>query len=258
VELTGKFKPGVDGRDLIHKIIQDHGCSWANDCCLEFMGPGAANVSIDQRMNTMIMLCFTGALTGAFLFDEVTKKYLENRNITGLTGIYTDEGANIKEKVTYDLGSIEPLLVSPGGPGNVIPIESGLGVELDQGFIGSCASGRIEDLAVAASILKGHKIKNGFRLYIVPPSNEIMVQAAAKGYLEIFAEAGAFISSGSCDYCFGRTQCLAAGERSISTGTLNVPGRMGSTDAEIYLANTATVAASAIIGKITDPRGFIK
>lgn len=258
VRLTGSFKPGVDGRDLIHKIIQDHGGDWAHGCCLEFGGPGALNMSIDQRMATMIMLVFTGALTGAFQYDAVVEEYLAKRGITGFKAEFSDKDAKIKEVVEYDLSEIEPMIVTPGSPSNVVPIEASIESHLDQGYICTCASGRLEDLAVAAKILAGKKIKENFKLYVVPSSKEVFVNALEEGYIQTLIEAGAFISSSSCDYCNGKTAALMPGQTAISTATLNVPGRMGSVDANIYLANVATVAASAIYGKISDPRNLLQ
>ena len=129
-------------------------------------------------------------------------------------------------------------------------------MHVDVGYIGSCASGRIEDLRAAAHVLKGRRVKPGFQLNVVPSSNEIMVQASKEGLLATLAEAGAFISSPTCSYCYGALGGMVAGQRALSTGTLNVRGRMGSVDSEIYIASAASVAAAAIDGKVVDPRDF--
>ena len=133
----------------------------------------------------------------------------------------------------------------------------GLGIEIHAGYLGSCASGRIEDMRAAANVLRGRQVKPGFALNVVPTSNELMAAAAKEGLISTLVEAGAFISSPSCDYCFGRIATMTANQRAVSTGTLNVKGRMGSPDSEIYLCNAAAVAAAAIEGKIADPRRYL-
>jgi 3-isopropylmalate/(R)-2-methylmalate dehydratase large subunit len=133
-----------------------------------------------------------------------------------------------------------------------------VGLDIQCGYIGSCASGRIEDLRVAARVLAGQEIKPGFRLNIVPSTNEIMEQADSEGLLRVLVKAGAFVSSPTCSYCYGAIGGMIAGERAVSTGTLNVRGRMGSPQSEIYLCNAAVVAATAIGGKVTDPRRFLR
>jgi 3-isopropylmalate/(R)-2-methylmalate dehydratase large subunit len=128
---------------------------------------------------------------------------------------------------------------------------------LNTGYLGSCASGRLEDLKIAAEILRGRKVAPGFQLNIVPTSREIMVEAGRLGYLSDLTEAGAFVSAPSCDYCYGRMGTMSKNQRAVSTGTLNVKGRMGSPDSEIYLCSAATVAASALEGKVADPRKYL-
>jgi 3-isopropylmalate/(R)-2-methylmalate dehydratase large subunit len=125
------------------------------------------------------------------------------------------------------------------------------------GYLGSCASGRLEDLRIAAEVLRGRRIQPGFQLHVVPTSKAIMAAAAREGLIEVLVEAGAFISSPSCDYCFGRIATMSDGQRAVSTGTLNTPGRMGSVDSEIYICNAAVVAASALEGRIADPRPYL-
>ncbi len=158
----------------------------------------------------------------------------------------------------YDLAALEPYVVAPSDPGNAKPLTECEGVPVNQGYIGSCAGGRLEDIRAAAKILRGSKVKDGFRLYVVPSSREIMVKAMECGALTVLAEAGAFISSPSCDYCYGKNQSLVAGETAVSTGTLNSPGRMGSTEAAIYLAGGPCVAATALTGKLADPRPYLE
>lgn len=138
----------------------------------------------------------------------------------------------------------------------MVPL-AGLSATVQVGYLGSCASGRLEDLEVAARVLRGHQIKPGFQLHVVPTSQAIMEEASRRGLLTDLIAAGAFVTSSSCDYCFGRAGVMTAGQRAVSTGTLNVRGRMGSPDSEIFLMNAAAVAASAITGEITDPRVYL-
>jgi 3-isopropylmalate/(R)-2-methylmalate dehydratase large subunit len=128
---------------------------------------------------------------------------------------------------------------------------------VQSGYLGSCASGRLEELRIAAQILKGRRVKDGFSLHVIPTSQDIMAKAAAEGIISTLVEAGAFTSSPSCDYCFGRIATMSPGQKAVSTGTLNVPGRMGSPDSEIFLMNAAAVAAAAIEGRIADPRKYL-
>jgi len=147
--------------------------------------------------------------------------------------------------------------VLPPNPANTRNLSDHVGLELNAGYLGSCASGRLEDLRIAARILKGRRVKDGFALHVIPTSQDIMAKAAAEGLITDLVEAGAFTSSPSCDYCFGRIAVMSPGQRAVSTGTLNVPGRMGSPDSEIYLCNAAVVAASAIEGRLADPRKYL-
>ncbi len=257
VNLTGEFKPGVSGRDLIHKIIYDFGTDWAIGCVLEFTGDGASNMSIDDRMTLLSQVMFCGATSGVFPFDDKARKYLQKRGVSNFNPVYSDSDAQYSNIVRYDLSSIEPYVAAPPNPGNIKPISDLLGIKVHQGYIGSCAGGRLQELVEAAKILKGRKIKEGFKLYVVPSSREIMAQAIQNGSLGTLVEAGAFISSPSCDFCYGKTQSISAGDVAVSTGTLNVPGRMGSIQAKIYLTSAATVAACAIDGEISDPCKYL-
>ena len=146
----------------------------------------------------------------------------------------------------------------PPNPSNTRDLVDFVGTEIHLGYLGSCASGRLEDLRMAAEVLEGRQVKDGFQLHVVPTSKDIMEQAAREGTLATLIGAGAFVTSSSCDYCFGRMGVMSDGQRAVSTGTLNVTGRMGSTNSEIYIVNAAAVAAAAIEGCITDPRKYIK
>lgn len=257
VVLTGRFPDGVGGRDLIHCILRDFGPDGAIGAVLEFTGDGAENMSIDDRMTLLSEIMFCGAYCGIFPSDAISSEYLRERIGSGFEPIYPDAGARYKKTVTYDLSSLEPYIITPASLCDAKPVKEAAGIMVHQGYIGSCASGRISDIEIAARILKGRKIKEGFRLNVVPSSREVLKKSIESQALAVLVEAGAFISSPSCDYCYGKTQSLSAGETAVSTGTLNVPGRMGSIEADIYLASAATVAASAISGVICDPREYL-
>lgn len=169
----------------------------------------------------------------------------------------SDEDAQYSACLEVNLDEVEPLVVAPPHPANVRRLSEAEGIKMNAGYLGSCVSGRLEDIEVAARILSGRKVCDGFRLNVVPTSQLIMKQAASTGALATLIDAGAFVSSPSCDFCSGRLGAIAAGQKAVSTGTLNIPGRMGSYDAEIYLCSPATIAATAIEGKIADPRRYL-
>ena len=168
----------------------------------------------------------------------------------------SDSDANYAAVHESNLNGRAPTVVLPPNPAGVAELANHTGLEVQSGYLGSCASGRLEDLRAAATILKGRRVAQEFQLHIVPTSQAIMAAAAKEGLLATLIEAGAFVTSSSCDYCYGRIATMAKGQRAVSTGTLNVRGRMGSPDSEIYLCNAAAVAASAIEGRIADPRPY--
>jgi len=200
---------------------------------------------------------FTGAVTAIVNPDEGRLAYALPRAKKKIEPVFGDPDAEYAAVHDLDLTNLEPLVVIPPTPANSRNLSDFLGLEIHAGYLGSCASGRLEDLRIAAKVLQGRQVKSGFQLNVVPTSQEIMAAAGREGLISILAEAGAFISSPSCDYCFGRIATMTANQRAVSTGTLNVRGRMGSPDSEIYLCNAATVAASAIEGAIADPRKYL-
>jgi 3-isopropylmalate/(R)-2-methylmalate dehydratase large subunit len=171
--------------------------------------------------------------------------------------VFSDPDATYSAVHRVDLSELEPIVVIPPSPANTRDLSDHIGLPVQRGYLGSCASGRMEDLRAAAAVLKGRSVAPGFQLNVVPTSQEVFTQAGREGLLTIFAEAGAFVSASSCDYCFGRMGAMSAGQRAVSTGTLNVKGRMGSPESEIYLCNAAVLAASAIEGKLADPRPYL-
>ena len=189
--------------------------------------------------------------------DAKAMDYARDRSRIALDPVASDPDAVYERVVEVDISDLGPIVVVPPSPAKTRDLVEYAGLEIHSGYLGSCASGRMEDLRVAAQVLRGRQVAPGVSLHIVPTSQALMSQAAAEGLIQVFSDAGAFVSSPSCDYCFGRIATMSAGQRAVSTGTLNVPGRMGSPDSEIYICNAATVAASAVQGKIADPRPYL-
>jgi homoaconitase/3-isopropylmalate dehydratase large subunit len=197
-----------------------------------------------------------GAKNGIIEPDAITKEYLQKRvkTLPDSTVLKSDKDAQYEQTVEFDISKMEPQIACPSSVDNVKPISEVGDVPIDQAFIGSCTNGRLEDLQLAAQILKGKKIKDGVRALIIPASQEVYKQALTEGLTEIFTDAGAVVCGAACGPCLGgHIGLLAAGETCISTSNRNFIGRMGSTQANVYLASPAVVAASAITGKITNP-----
>ena len=257
IVLTGTLQPGVMARDVFHHLVRVMGPSSCAFKAVELAGPVIDAMSIEGRQTICGQAMFLGANTMLIAPDARTLAWLAGRSKLDLQAVYPDADARYEQVVTIDVTALEPIIVVPPSPANTRDLSAHLGLEVHSGYLGSCASGRLEDLRAAADVLRGRQVKPGFQLHVVPTSQAIMVQAAREGLIETLVEAGAFISSPSCDYCYGRIATMADGQRAVSTGTLNTPGRMGSVDSEIYLCNAAVVAASAIEGRIADPRPYL-
>ncbi|MBL8670349.1 MAG: 3-isopropylmalate dehydratase [Alphaproteobacteria bacterium] len=257
VNLNGALRKGVMARDVFHHIVRVLGPSACRFQVLELGGSALAGISIEGRQTMTGLAMFTGAITAIVNPDKTTLDYILPRAKKKLAPLSSDADATYAAVHEIDVSTLEPIVVIPPSPANTRDLKDYLGLELQAGYLGSCASGRLEDLRIAAAVLKGRRVHPGFQLHVVPTSQEIMVKAAEEGLIATLAAAGAFVSSSSCDYCFGRIATMTAGQRAVSTGTLNVKGRMGSPDSELYLVNAATVAASAIEGKIADPRKYL-
>ncbi len=257
VNLNGRLRDGVMARDVFHHIVRVLGPSACRFQVLEIGGDALPHISLDGRQTINCLAMFTGAVTSIMNPDEDALGYVKDRARIDLDPVYSDPDASYAAVHDIEISDLEPVVVVPPRPSNTRNLVEHEGTEVHVGYLGSCASGRIEDLEVAARILRGREIKNGFQLNIVPTSQEIMEQAAKKGLLTDLIASGAYVASSSCDYCFGRAGVMTAGQRAVSTGTLNVRGRMGSPDSEIFIMNAAAVAASALEGKITDPRKYL-
>ena len=258
IDLTGTLQPGVTARDVFHHIVRVIGPRGCRGHVLELGGNTIDNMSLEGRQSITCLAMFTGAITAIINPDERALSYIKERARIDIEPLFSDYDATYASRHEIDVSALEPIVVVPPSPADTRNLSEVVGTEVQVGYLGSCASGRVEDLELAADVLEGHKIKNGFQLNVIPTSQEIMEIAAKKGIITRLINAGAFISSSSCDYCFGRMGVMRAGQRAVSTGTLNVRGRMGSPDSEIYIVNAAAVAAAAIEGRITDPRPYLK
>lgn len=258
IEITGSLRPGVMARDVFHHLVRVMGPSSCAFKAVELCGPVIDAMSIEGRQTVCGQAMFLGANTMLIAPDARTLEWARGRSRLSLEPVYPDPDAVYERTVTVDVSSLEPIVVVPPSPANTQDLSAHLGLPVDTGYLGSCASGRLEDLRAAAAVLKGRQVSPGFQLHVVPTSQAIMAQAAREGLIETLVEAGAFVSSPTCDYCYGRIATMADGQRAVSTGTLNTPGRMGSVDSEIYLCNAAVLAASAIEGRLADPRPYLE
>jgi 3-isopropylmalate/(R)-2-methylmalate dehydratase large subunit len=255
IELKDDLPPRVAPKDIILSIASRFGTEMALYQAIEYSGDGASNLSMDGRMTICNMSVELGAKFGFFEADERALDYLEGRLQDKPQPLAADPGAEYKSTEEIELGNLEPLVACPHSVGNVKPAKELQGTTIQQAVLGSCTNGRIEDLQAAAEILKGHSVAPSTRMYVYPASRRIYLEAVRTGLVEILSEAGAIICNPGCGPCFGaHLGLLGPGEAGISSTNRNFKGRMGSAEAEIYLASPATVAASAILGTITDPR----
>jgi homoaconitate hydratase family protein len=258
VNLVGELNKGVLSKDVILTIIGDITTKGAIYKSLEFHGEGSKSLSIDGRMTISNMVVEAGAKFGVFLPDQKLSNWLMNRTNKSFQFVVPDAAAIYEKEFNYNLSKISPVVAKPSNPGNLAQIEEVEGVEIDQAFIGSCTNGRMEDLRIAAKILKNKVVNSKVRLIIIPASKEIYKEALKEGLIEIFLDAGAIVGNPTCGPCFGgHMGILAPNEVCISSSNRNYIGRMGAPDALIYLASPATVAASSLKGKISDPREVI-
>ncbi|GAB2924356.1 isopropylmalate/citramalate isomerase large subunit [Paraburkholderia jirisanensis] len=257
IDLEGKLNPGVMARDVFHHIVRQIGSGGCRFKVMELAGSALDSISIEGLQTITGLAMFTGAISAIVDPQGERLRYALARAKMSVEPLHSDPDASYAAIHTIDLGAIEPIVVVPPSPANTRDLRDFIGLPIHAGYLGSCASGRLEDLRAAAAVLRGRRVADGFSLNVVPTSQQIMLEASREGLLSTLVEAGAFISSPSCDYCYGRIGTIAAKQRAVSTGTLNVPGRMGSADAEIYLCNAGAVAAAAIEGRIADPRHYL-
>lgn len=249
--LVGKLPEGVYARDLILEIIGTVGANGCNYQVMEFTGEGARTLSISDRIALCNMAVEAGAKTGIFEPDEKAIAYLEEHGRKPKAIYHSDPDAVYVGEYTFDLSKIRPVVAKPDFVDNLCPAEEVRGIKIDEAFLGSCNNGRIEDLRVGASIIKGHKVADSVRFLVVPASLEIYKQALKEGLIDIFMDAGAIVMNPNCSVCWGSCQgVIGENEVLISTGTRNFKGRAGHPSSKVYLGSAATVTASAIAGKI--------
>ena len=252
--LVGKPSTWVSGKDIILNIIGLIGVDGARYKSIEFSGEGLKWLSMDDRFCISNMVIEAGAKNGIFPVDDITREYVKGR-FKRKSIEYTADNNAVYEKIyNLDLSNIKPTVAFPHLPENIKTIDKIGNIEIDQVVIGSCTNGRLSDLKVAAEILRGRKINNRVRCIIIPATQYVYLQAVKLGFVEIFINAGAVVSTPTCGPCLGgHMGILASKERAVSTTNRNFVGRMGHIDSEVYLASPAVAAASAVTGIIQDP-----
>jgi 3-isopropylmalate/(R)-2-methylmalate dehydratase large subunit len=254
VVYVGDLQPWVSGKDLILYTIGRIGVSGALYKAMQFTGPVIAGLSMAGRFTMANMAIEAGAKVGLFEVDATTRSYLAGRIDAPYQVFEGDEDADIDQEIVIEVSDIEPQVAFPHLPENARPVGEASDIEIDQAVIGSCTNGRIEDLRVAAQLLRGHQVHSDVRCIVIPGTQQVYLDALREGLIEDFVEAGAVVSTPTCGPCLGgHMGVLAAGERAISTTNRNFRGRMGHPDSEVYLASPAVAAASALTGRITSP-----
>ena len=267
IDLEGGLPQGVTAKDFALRIIGDWGADGGLYASVEFSGSGVGALSIDARMALANMMAEFGAKSSFIAPDGRTLAYLEaalrRRQPTGAAGdamqfrLLPDEGAAYRAVYRYDAAELEPTIACPHTVDNVVPLSEVAGVGVQQAFIGTCTNGRLEDIAAAAEVVRGRRVAAGTRLLVIPASSVVLQDALREGYIETLVAAGASIGTPGCGPCMGNHMGVpATGEVTISSANRNFRGRMGTKEAEIYLANPAVVAASAVAGQIADPRSL--
>ena len=254
VVITGKKSKYICGKDVILDIIGRIGVDGALYQSLEFVGDGVSELSMDDRFTICNMAIECGAKNGIFPVDEKTLEYVNGRSEREYKVFEADEDAEYNRTITVDLSTLKSTVAFPHLPENTRTFDDIPEIKIDQVVIGSCTNGRMEDMRMAASVLKGKKVAKNVRTIIIPATQQIYLQCIKEGLAEIFIEAGAIVSTPTCGPCLGgHMGILAKGEKAVSTSNRNFVGRMGHTESEIYLASPAVAAASAIKGCIADP-----
>jgi 3-isopropylmalate/(R)-2-methylmalate dehydratase large subunit len=257
-EYEGALPRWVGGKDLILMTIGSIGVEGARYRAMEFAGSAIDALSIDGRLTMANMAIEAGGKCGYIQPDETTFKYLEGRVTRPYTPVYSDDDAAYEKTYSFDVGSLEPQIAFPPSPDNVRPVSEAAGIELDQVVIGSCTNGRIEDLRVAAEVIRGKKVHPRVRLLVIPATQAIYRQALSEGLLEVFMEAEAAVSTPTCGPCLGgHMGILASGEKALATTNRNFVGRMGHPESEVYLSGPAVAAAAAVAGEIVHPEEVV-
>ena len=257
-EVDGELPPGVYAKDLILRFIGDVGFDGCTYRTAEYGGPAVANLPIHERLVLSNMAIEMGGKAGIVAPDDRTADFLaaqtgERPAIPAYT--QPDEEADYEAVHRYDAASLAPQVSTPSNPANAVAVDSVLGTEIDQLFVGTCTNGRFEDIRIVADILEGERLAAGTRMVVVPASRAVYRQMMTSGVMETLVDAGAIVQSAGCGSCFGTHQgVLGDGDVCLATANRNFPGREGSMSSEVYLASPATVGVSALYGEITDPR----
>ena len=250
----GQLREWVQGKDLVLYSIGVLGVEGARYRTMEFTGPAIQSLSLEGRLTMANMAVEAGAKNGIVAPDEITRTYVAERSRR--LGVFydSDPDAEYERVVTFHVGDIEPQVACPHSPDNTKPVSEVRDVSIDQAFVGSCTNGRIEDLRIAAHVLAGKKVHAGVRLIVIPGSRDVYRQALTEGLFDVFLDAGAVIGPPTCGPCLGgHMGVLASGERAVSTSNRNFVARMGHPESEVYLANPAVAAASAVLGRVGGP-----
>ena len=249
--LTGRLQNGATARDLILTIIGRIGANGANYKAMEFVGEGMKNLTMSDRICICNLCVEAGAKTALMEVDQITMDYLNAHGRQPKACFKSEEDAVFAATYDINMDEIVPIVAKPHFVDNVVPAVECAGTKIQEAFLGSCNNGRIEDLRLAAEIIKGRKVAEGVRFLVVPASGAVYMQALKEGLLDIFMEAGAIVMNANCSVCWGSCQgVIGQGETLISTGTRNFKGRAGHKDSFVYLGSAATVTASAIKGEI--------
>ena len=251
-KIIGKKPPHIMAKDIILKIISDIGTDGANYMTMEFAGNVVSQMSMEERLTLTNMTTEAGAKNGIIEPDAITDEYIQQRTADTYKSVLGDD-PHYLEEYTYEIEKLEPFVAKPYSPQNGAAARELQTVEINKAYIGSCTGAKLEDLRSAAQILKGKKVK--VRTEVLPAAQSIYIKAMKEGLIEIFMEAGAVVGPPTCGACCGAHMgILAKDEICVSTTNRNFPGRMGHVESQTYLASPLVVAASAIKGKITDPR----
>jgi len=252
-KISGKLPEHVMAKDLILKIIGDITTEGGAGCAMQFGGDGISDMSVESRLTLTNMTTEAGAKNGIIEPDQKVFDYLAERGVTKYDAVYDDDDAQYAKTYEYDVSELEPLVAKPFSPQNVSVVQETTGIEIDKSYIGSCTGAKYEDLVAVARILKGRKVK--VRTEVVPAAISIYKKASENGLDKIFLDAGAVIGAPTCGACCGAHMgVLAKDEVCVSTTNRNFPGRMGHVDSKTYLTSPLVAAASAVTGKLTDPR----
>lgn len=256
--LKGRFKEWVGAKDLALYILGKIGADGAIYKSIEFVGPLADEMSVSDRLVLANLSAEMGAKNGIFYPNDAVKEFLLARGVTEFEEFKPDPEAVYEIEMEFDVSTLEPLVAAPHSVDNIKSIKEVAGVKVDQVLIGTCTNGRLEDLALAANVLKNRKVAKGVRLLVFPASYPIYLEALKRGYIETFLESGGIVMNPGCGPCLGGHEgVLAPGEVCLSTANRNFKGRMGCNAAEVYLSNPAVAAASAIAGYITHPDDIV-